>query len=490
MPDQTKTTTNVLNQAFDVQDFRTWGHELIDLLANYLQSVQNQQDISVLPYQTPAQALEYWQQDFQAGPGQPLDLFENILNHSIHVHHPRYMGHQVSVPALVGALAGLMSDILSNGTAVYEMGMSSNALERVVTDFVAQKIGFQSGTGILTSGGSLANLTAMLAARKARAPTDVWMQGHQEKLAILVSEEAHYCIDRAARIMGLGSEGIIKIPVNERFQIRIDLLENYLQQAKNEGFTVISVVGCACSTSTGSFDDLEALADFCEQNNIWFHVDGAHGGAAIFSEKYRPLLKGIERADSVVIDFHKMLLTPALATALVFKNESDSYQTFLQKAQYLWDSQQDSEWWNSGKRTFECTKFMMSLKVYSIIKTYGARVFEENVERLFDLAKAFAKQIQARPNFELAVQPEANIVNFRIINGGAAYLNQINSTIRKQLTQEGKFYMVQTILNDKLYLRTSLMNPLTTEEDLEALLDEVERLGGRGTERSGDRVNK
>ncbi len=472
---QIPTQNSVLDQAYDIQAFRTWGHELIDLLVNHLEGTHTNPEFPVLPYHSPEKELQFWQQDFKNGPGQPLDLFTNILQHSIHVHHPRYIGHQVSVPALVASLAGLVSDILSNGSAVYEMGMASNALEKVVTDFMSQKVGFQDGTGFLTSGGSLANLTALLAARKAKAPNDVWEMGHQEKLAVLVSEEAHYCIDRAARILGLGSEGIIKIPVNERFQIRTDLLENYLQQANSQGLTVIAVVGCACSTSTGSFDDLEKLADFCEKYNLWLHVDGAHGGAAIFSEKYKFILKGIERADSVVIDFHKMLLTPALATALIFKNQSDSYQTFSQKAQYLWESQQDGEWWNSGKRTFECTKFMMSLKVYSILKTYGEHVFEENVERLFDLAKAFAKMIQARPNFELAIEPEANIVNFRFVNT-ANDLNEWNSNIRKQLLQDGKFYIVQTTLNGKLYLRTTIMNPLTTEQDLEALLDEIELL--------------
>ena len=470
MLNQTATTISILEQAFDVPNFRTWGHQLIDLLADHLQNVQTDPDALVLPYQTPEKELEFWQQDFQAGLGQPLDLFQNILQHSINVHHPHYIGHQVAVPALIGGLAGLLSDVLSNGTGVYEMGAASNALEKVVTDFLAQQIGFQNGTGFLTSGGSLANLTALLAARKAKAPSDVWETGHQERLAVLVSEEAHYCIDRAARILGLGSEGIIKIPVNERFQIRADLLGDYLQQAKNQGLTVIAMIGCACSTSTGSFDDLEALAAFCEAHHLWLHVDGAHGGAAVFSEKYKPILKGIERADSVAIDFHKMLLTPALATALIFKNESDSYHTFSQKAQYLWESQQDAEWWNSGKRTFECTKFMMSLKVYAILKTYGERIFTENVERLFDLAKAFARLIQARPNLELALEPEANIVNFRLVQP-TCDLNQLNSAIRKKCLQDGKFYIVQTTLHGKLYLRTTIMNPRTTEQDLEALLD-------------------
>lgn len=469
----------MLEQAYDVQSFRNWGHQLIDLLADHLQNAQSRIE-PVIPYHDPENELIFWQQDFQSGQEQPLHLFSKILHHSINVHHPHYIGHQVSVPALVASLAGLVSDVLSNGTGVYEMGMASNALERVVTDWVAKKIGYNTdAAGLLTSGGSLANLTALLTARKAQA-TEVWEEGHNEQLAVLVSEEAHYCIDRAARIMGMGSKGIIKVPVNERYQIRTDLLEEYLQKAKTEGLKVIAVIGCAGSTATGSYDDLNALADFCKKHHLWLHVDGAHGGAVVFSEKYRHLAKGIERADSVVIDFHKILMTPALNTALIFKNGEDSYRTFAQKAQYLWDSQQTPEWYHSGKRAFECTKFMMSVKVYSILKTYGEEVFAENVNRLYDLGKAFAKMIRERPDFELAVEPEANIVNFRYKKVPESELNEYNSAIRQSLLESGKFYIVQTMLQGKRYLRTSIMNPLTTEQDLAALLDEIVQLATQG----------
>lgn len=476
---ENKLSTSVLAQAYDVQNFRNWGHQLIDLLADYLQQMQTNREETVIPYRDPETELAFWRNDIEQ-PGEPLDLFKDILQHSIHVHHPQYIGHQVSVPALVAGLAGLMSDVLSNGTGVYEMGMSSNALERVVTDWLAQKIGYNAdAAGIMTSGGSLANLTALLAARKAKAPTEVWEHGHHEKLAVLVSEEAHYCIDRAARIMGMGSAGIIKVPVNEHFQIRTDLLEDYLRQAEAKGLKVIAVIGCAASTATGSYDELNALADFCERHNLWLHVDGAHGGAVVVSDKYRHLTTGIERADSVVIDFHKMLMTPSLSTALIFKRGEDSFKTFIQKAQYLWDAQQSPEWYHSGKRTFECTKFMMSIKVYSILKTYGERIFSENVERLYDLGKSFANMIRRRPHFELATEPEANIVNFRYANAPAEQLNELNSSIRGALLESGKFYIVQTLLQGKRYLRTTIMNPLTTEQDLAALLDEIERLSGK-----------
>ncbi|WP_108869251.1 pyridoxal phosphate-dependent decarboxylase family protein [Aquimarina aquimarini] len=474
MQENTIPKIDILEKAYDPTDFRKIGHQVVDLLADHLEKVQNDKEHPVLAYKDPEEELTYWQDDFSSD-SDILDVFKNILDHSIQVHHPRYIGHQVAVPALISSLAGMMSDMLSNGTGVYEMGMASNAIEKIVTDLLARKIGFDMpSSGFLTSGGTLANLTALLAARRAIAPSSVWENGHKEKLAVLVSEEAHYCIDRAARIIGLGSDGIIKIPVDSNYKMNTRLLDHYYDKAISEGFCVIALVGCACSTATGSYDDLETLADFANQHNIWFHVDGAHGGGVVFSKKYQHLAKGIEKADSVVIDFHKMLMTPALNTALIFKKEENAYQTFAQKAQYLWDSQHTREWYNSGKRTFECTKLMMSIKIYTILKAYGEEVFEKNIDCLYDQAAVFAEMIKERPSFELAHAPEANIINFRYIKVALENINALNNAIRKQLVASGKFYIVQTTIEEDRYLRTTIMNPLTQKEDLKALLDEIE----------------
>lgn len=467
-----------LQQAFSPDDFRKNAHNLVDLLADYLESAQNQTLESVIPYQEPDEALAFWQADYEQGAGNVEDFFKKTIEKSTHLHHPRYMGHQVTPPLPITAIASMLSGLLNNGMAVYEMGLVSNPLERILSELLAKRIGFDNNaSGLLTSGGTLANLTALLAARAAK--TDVWENGSpNEKLAVMVSEEAHYCIDRAARIMGMGSEGIIKVPTNERLQIRTDLLEKYYNEATENGFKVICIVGSACSTSTGSYDNLSEIGNFAEKHNLWFHVDGAHGGAVIFSEKYKHKVNGIDQADSVVIDWHKMLMTPALATALIFKRDEDAFKTFQQKAQYLWANQHSKDWFNSGKRTFECTKLMMSLKVYSILKAHGEQIFTENVEYLHGLAEKFVQIIKSRPNFELAIEPESNIVCFRL-KSSKKDLNDLNSAIRKQLLQAGKFYIVQTTLKENVYLRVSLMNPLTTETDLNALLDEIERIGNQ-----------
>ncbi|CAA9283972.1 MAG: L-2,4-diaminobutyrate decarboxylase [uncultured Cytophagales bacterium] len=474
---------DLLQSAFDPEAFRRQGHALVDTLAGYLAGAQTGRRETVTDYRHPDEELAYWQADFSRPPaGDPLPLLEDVLERSIHLHHPRYMGHQVAPPLPLAALTGMLTSLLNNGMALYEMGQVSTALERVVTDWLARKLGFPAAaSGFLTSGGTLATLTALLAARAAKAPGDVWERGTSDRLAVLVSEQAHYCVDRAVRIMGLGEEGVVKIPVDDRFGMRTDLLAEAYAAARARGLTPFAVVGSACSTATGSYDDLAAVADFCAGHGLWFHADGAHGAAVVVSEAYKGLVRGIERADSVVVDFHKMLLAPALVTAVVFRSGEDGFRTFQQKAQYLWKDQQSPEWFNLGKRTFECTKVMMSVKVYATLRTYGEALFAANVDALYGLARRLGEMIGERPDFELATAPQANIVCFRYVGrgGGGERENETNGRIRQELLREGRFYLVQTTLRGKLYLRVTLMNPFTTEAHLAEMLAAVTALANR-----------
>lgn len=296
--------TDLLHQAFDPETFRAQGHQLIDQLADYLKNMQNDPGIAVLPWQSPEDRLYSWQADFEKAPEPQINQFwDVVLAQSMHIHHPKYIGHQVSPPVPVSALSALVSAFLNNGMAVYEMGPVASVIERMVVKEIAQAIGYgEHAGGFMTSGGTLSNLTALLAARQAKAGYDVWQKGTQAQLALMVSEEAHYCIDRAAKVMGWGDGGVIKVPADAHFKMRPELLERYYQQAQAEGKHVIAVVGSACSTSTGSYDPLNAIADFCEKYNLWFHADGAHGAPVVFSSKYRSLAKGIARADSITID--------------------------------------------------------------------------------------------------------------------------------------------------------------------------------------------
>jgi L-2,4-diaminobutyrate decarboxylase len=470
-----------LKEAYNHSSFNKVGHELIDILTEYLKD-STEGNIPVMNWKEPADQLTYWQ-NYKLKNNDPIELFKDIIDNSIHIHHPKYMGHQLCAPAPISALTGLLGELVNNGMAIYEMGGAASAIEKVIIDLLAKKIGYdKNGDGFITSGGTIGNLTSLLAARQNAVESDIWEEGLNENLGVMVSSEAHYSVDRALRIMGFGSKGIIKIPVNENFNMKTELLEQYHTKAKKNGIKVIAVVGCAPSTSTGMYDDLESIAKFCKQSNLWFHVDGAHGGAAIFSEKYKHLLSGIEHADSVVIDGHKMLMTPALLTFVMFKQKDVSYSTFSQKAQYLWEKNQDEEWFNLARRTIECTKLMMSIKFYAILITHGEEVFDQSVTHLYDLGKEFALKINEMNNFELALEPHSNIVCFRYTESGMSddELDMINSKIRNKVLKDGEFYIVQTTLKDRVYLRTTIMNPFTNSDVFAELLSEIKKIGASG----------
>ena len=467
----------LLKRVYDPIDFQQKGHQLIDDLTLHLTDKLEEKSDKAIHWITPEDELDFWKEFLKNG--NEKELFQEITKRTTYVHHPHYIGHQVCAPAPITGLTGLMSSLLNNGTAVYEMGMSSNAIERVVTDFICTKIGYNENPGgFLTSGGTLANLTALLSARKAILKEDVWRDGSTQKLGIMVSEEAHYCVDRAARIMGLGNQGIIKIPVTPGFQMNTDMLEEKYAEAKQKGIEIFAIVGSAPSTATGIFDNLKAIAHFAAKAEIWFHVDGAHGGAGIFSKKYRHTVSGIEQADSVVIDGHKMMMMPAITTALLFKNRLHSNVTFSQQADYLLTESEHEDWYNSGKRTFECTKTMMGIHWFTLLKVYGANLFEANVNQLYDMGMAFSKIIQSDSHFELAVAPMSNIVCFRYLEEGldTLQLNSLNAKIRQTLLEDGEFYIVQTKLRGIQYMRVTVMNPFTHTTHLVTLLNKIKSI--------------
>ena len=458
-----------LKEIYDPTHFRQLGHTLIDLLADHHEASLNAETPRSFPWEPPDTQLQFWEA-LDKESITPEDLFQHILSHSITIHDPRYIGHQVGMPAPTGVLFSLLSSYLNNGMAVYEMGMAANCLEKLIIDECCARFGLGAHSGgLLTSGGTLANLTAMLSAR--RAMEDRW---RGKTPAILVSEEAHYCIARAAKTMGWPPEAVIHVPTDADFRMQTERLESLYKQAMERGQQVIAVVGCACSTSTGSYDDLETIADFCEQHDLWFHVDGAHGAAVVFSHTHAHLLKGAERANSIVLDFHKLLMAPALATALLYKNNQDSFRTFEQESAYLLDLQQD--WYNSGKRTFECTKYMICTQIYSIVKTHGWDAFGENVDELYENARTFATSIAQRENLVLGAPVQSNILCFRFVEEGLTQekSNAQNAFIRHAIVERGEYYIVQTFLRGYRFLRLAVMNPFTTLTQFENLCTQIE----------------
>lgn len=480
----TKTKSNIPSP-FDPEKFRKEGHILVDRLSDYLGDALSGKEMPVLPWNDPDKLAEYFSFDSEGGEDESLDSFiKRIIYQSIHIHHPHYIGHQVTSPLPTTALVQLCTTLLNNGAAIYEMGPVNMAMERNVIKKFGSLIGFKPGfDGIFTHGGTAGNLTAMLAARQSKTDYNIWEEGikEKEKPGYIISEQSHYSVSRNVNIMGLGDASIIKVPVDQQFRMRTDLLEKIKSDAEKKGIHVISVVASSCSTATGSYDNLVAIADFCEKWNLWMHVDGAHGLAVLFSDKYKDRIKGIERADSIVIDFHKMLLVPALNTLVMFRNGEKSFETFAQKASYLFHKSQKNVWYNSAIRTIECTKSALGIIAYTALKYYGKNYYKEYIESRYDLAFEFSQLVRSSANLQMATEPASNIVCFRFASEKCSdlRLNKINSEIREKIIKEGSFYIVQTEIDGNIWLRLTIINPVTSINDLKDLLKRVIEIGDK-----------
>ena len=406
------------------------------------------------------------------------EAFESFLRrylaHSTRMHHPAYMAHQVAVPDSPAALADLIHGVINNPMAIYEMGPSAVAIELVVIDWMLEKVGWAGpsqpkGTGVLTHGGSLANLTALLAAR-AQADPKAWDGGTSGHLVILAPPSSHYSIRRAASIMGIGAQRVRPVEVDDKEVIVPDRLPAALKRARDEGKQVMALVANACATSTGLHDPLDELGAFCREEELWFHVDGAHGASALVSEKERHLLRGVEKADSLTWDAHKMLRTSGLCTAALFRETHALDRAFQQQASYLFYGD-EKPGVDLIERTVECTKTALGLKIFLILAWRGERGLARYVEHQYDLARRFQKRIESRKDFECPFPTESNILCFRYKDD-----DDLQVAIRDRLLEEGLFHITSTEVHGNRYLRLTLMSPQTTENTIDGLLDAIERI--------------
>lgn len=463
---------DVIDRAYSPEAWKEMFPEIMERIGWELEAAQSQSRQKTIDRLAPEEQLQFWQEDFSGETPENLNrLVDKVLSHSINFHSKGYMGHQVAVTLPVTVLTSALMAYMNNCTTVYELGMAGNAMEKVVISHMAEKFGYEDGsTGFVASGGSMGNLTALVTARTSSGIGEE----DYHRLAVMVSSEAHYSVERAARIMGIQSDHIIKVPVGPDCAVEAEALEEAYQKAAEEGKMVFCVVGCAGTTSVGAFDDLDAIADFAERHQIWFHVDGAHGGAAAFSGKYRHLLHGIERSDSLIVDFHKMMMTPPLSTAVIYNGRNKKVSEFSPHAEYLWRDQLSEEWWNSAKHTLECTKPITILHTYAIMRLYGDQIYEQNVDVLFDKGKEFADMVRAHDHMELALEPKSNIVCFRYTADGID-VEEVNRKIADRLLADGTYYVVSTAVKGSFYLRITLMNPFTEREQMEDLIEKIQR---------------
>jgi L-2,4-diaminobutyrate decarboxylase len=403
------------------------------------------------------------------------------LRNTTRLEHPAYMAHQVAAAHPSGALGALIDAFSNNPMAIYEMGPAASAIEFFMINWMLQHVGFRPapadpeehrealcGGGVLVNGGSLANLTALIAARTRLVP-DVWTRGNPSDLALMAPAECHYSITRAAGIMGIGQKGIYALDVDKNGSVIPERLPALYERLCADGKRPVALVSNACSTPVGRFDPLRDIGEFCRAKKIWFHVDGAHGASALLTEKYRRFLDGIELADSVIWDAHKMMRTPPLCAAVLLQDHRDLDRAFEQEASYLFhDKRQPGV--DFMHRTVECTKSGLGLKLFFVVAALGEKGLAAYYERQCGLAAEAYTWLCTQSDIECPVAPQSNILCFRTQGS-----DQDQLAHRDRFIASGEFHLSTTLFGGRRYLRMVFMSPQTTINDVKALVAALRR---------------
>jgi aromatic-L-amino-acid decarboxylase len=400
--------------------------------------------------------------------------------------HPRFFGFINATADPVGITADYLAAAMNSNC--WGGDHAAIHVESQVLRWLASIVGFpETAEGILVSGGSMANFTALAAARRAMTPGNVREDGlggdGRPALVVYASDQVHHCVDKAVDLLGIGTRNLRKIETDDRFRIRMDLLERAIAEDRTAGRRPAIVVGSAGTVNTGAVDPLEEIADVCERESLWFHADGAYGALALLSPRLAPLFAGIARADSIAADPHKWLYVPYEAGATLVREKGRLADTFRRFPEYLASDPESPfpgpAWF--AERGVELSRGFKALKVWMGLLTHGARAYGRAIENDVALARYLSEEIDRRPDLERMAEPVLSISNFRYRPEGSTLsgddLDRLNRRIANRLVGDGSFFLAPTILKGRTALRVCIVNFRTREDDLTFLLDEVERVG-------------
>src|SRR5512136_1328088 len=418
--------------------------------------------------------------------GQPIEAVldavrDRVLAHPFGNSHPRFFAFINATADPVAAAADYLAAAMNSNC--WGGDHAAIHVERRVVAWLAEILGLPAtAEGILTSGGSMANFTALATARRAMA-TDVREQGFAgtPSLVVYASEEVHNCVDKAVDLLGIGWNQLRKIPTDDQFRIRVDLLGPAIEIDRKAGLRPAIVVGNAGTVNTGAIDPLDELADLCAAEGLWFHADGAYGAMASGSPRLRPLFAGLERADSVAADPHKWLYMPYEAGAALVREPGRMAEAFRRPAPYLVHDP-DSPVLGPvlfNERGPELSRGFKALKVWVGLKHHGREGYAAAVEHDVAMARLLAEEVRSREDFELQAEPVLSIVGFRYRPPGSALaeadLDRLNRQIVNRLVGSGSFFLAPTILKGRTAMRAAIVNFRTREDDVRALLDHAAR---------------
>ena len=453
---------------------RALGHRMLDDMLDWLEGVRERPVWEQMPaakraelrVSLPAQGapLEQLYEDFQ----------RLVLPYGAGNDHPRFFGWVNGGGTAAGILAELLVAIFNPNCGGRDH--AAIEVERQVVAWAAQAVGFppQAG-GVLIAGSSMANMVALLTARRAALGPDVRAQGvGGAGLRAYCSVAAHGCIPRAMDMAGIGTDALRLIPADAEHRMDVAALAQAVAEDKAAGLRPFLIVGTAGAVDTGAFDDLSAIASLAARDNIWFHVDGAFGATAAFSAKYRHLLAGVQRADSLAFDFHKWAQVPYDCGCVLVRDRALLLDTFAQSLAYLEGAERGIAGNAPWPRDMgpDLSREFRALKVWFTLRAYGADGIGHVVDNGCDVAQHMAARIEREPTLELLAPVPLNIVCFRV-KQGSADLNQFNKDLVADIQESGIAAPSTTTIDGKLAIRAGVFNHRSTPADADALVDGI-----------------
>jgi glutamate/tyrosine decarboxylase-like PLP-dependent enzyme len=408
-----------------------------------------------------------------------------IFAGSRHNGHPRFFGYVASPGNPVSATADLLASTLNSNVTSWRSGPATAKVEQVVIRWMKQIFGFPaSSLGLLVSGGSIAHLSALAAARARAEPESrrTGMRPTKRALRIYISEEGHFSIAKAAAILGIGTDNVQAIPAGDDYRIDVGALEDHINDDLRAGHKPMCIVGNAGAVATGAVDPLDELARIAQRYSIWFHVDGAYGGFAALAPSARPLFAGIEQADSLAIDPHKWLYSSTGCGLVIYRDPAAASAAFSEDAEYTrtvgYEADEAFAFWDYGP---ELSRPFRALSVWMLLKYAGSDAIGAAIESNIRCAKYFETLIHKSGDFEMLAPVPLSIFCFRSTRGED--LNAANERLLTAIQRGGKSYVSNAKLKGRFALRGCVLNYRTTEADMDRLLEDVRsaRDGAAGT---------
>ncbi|MBV8475841.1 MAG: aminotransferase class I/II-fold pyridoxal phosphate-dependent enzyme [Acidobacteria bacterium] len=458
----------------DANEFRAVGHRVVDFLAEYLDHIEEKR---VFPEVEPQAVNELFAESLPQDPSSAESVLQEVQNRLLpyctHVGHPGYLGLITPSPNPVGVIADFICSAINQNVGTYSIGPSAVAMERRVVRWLTELCGYGvKAGGNLTSGGMMANFIGLKLARDAVTGDRAQYDGLRERGAVYASEERHVAVDKAVDCVGLGRNALRALPTDEKFQVRLDALEQAITKDKQEGIRPMCVVGVFGTTNTGAVDDIPQLRRMADREGMWLHVDAAYGGGMLLSHGWPMRDRGLELADSITIDPHKWFYAPLDAGAVLVKQQERLTASFGIRPSYLTDELDHSnERYQYYVHGFEQSRRFRSLKVWMSFKRYGARAIGEWIDNNVRQAQHLFDLTARHPDFEAASYPPMSAICIRFRGAGLSEpeSKKLHAEVAQRIEKSGRFWISTTELKGKAWFRINPVNFRTRNEHMEEL---------------------